>query len=301
MKKICISIAVFLAVFMMTGCETYEDNLKAALTETSTAETTELPAFELMTDTVVTSVSSEIVSGDASDVTSVPESAVSDDSSSSAVSISLDYEAIASAVTTAPADATDTSSSEETTTTEVTSEYSSEDGRPPLPDDLKDFYTSALEVYSKIYYCSFTSDTSTPVWVNGKDGYTRVTDTRFPDYQSLYTFASYYFTDDLMTNQILPYGQTSFVDKYGAFYMAPATNTKNPAYAGHVFRLVSQTDSEIVCTADVYYLLGNGTVNTDPIFFTEPADKSKYAVSQLTFRLTKFEDRWKFSQFAIIN
>jgi hypothetical protein len=252
-----------------------------------------------MTDVGVTSVSSETVSSDESEFTSVPES-TSD--TTGAGSISLDYEAIASAVTTTDATTNDeTSESSETTTSEPANEYTSEDGRPPLSDDLKDFYTSALEVYSKIYYCSFTSDTSTPVWVNGKDGYTRVTDTRFPDYQSLYTFASYYFTDDLMSNQILPYGQTSFVDKYGAFYMAPAENTKNPAYAGHVFRLVSQTDNEIVCTADVYYLLGNSTVNTDPIFFTEPADKSKYAVSQLTFRLSKYEDRWKFSQFAIIN
>lgn len=294
MKKICISLAVFLAVFM-TGCETYEDNIKMAITETTPAST-DVPAFELMTESAAAETQpfgdeSDTLSGESSDETTPAES------------ISLNYEAIATAVSegTEVSDETGETSSSETTQTEMSGDYTSEDGRPPLSDELKDFYTSALEVYSKIYYCSFTSDTSTPVWVNGKNGYTRVTDKRFPDYQSLYTFASYYFTDDLMSNQILPYGQTDFVEKYGAFYMAPASNAKNPAYAGHVFKLVSQTDSEIVCTADVYYVLGNDAANTEPIFYTEPADKSKYAVSQVTFKLVKFEDRWKFNQFAVIN
>ena len=294
MKKICISLAVFLAVFM-TGCETYEDNIKMAITETTPAST-DVPAFELMTESAVAETQPF---GDESDALSEESS----DATTPAESISLNYEAIATAVSegTEVSDETGETSSSETTQAEMSGDYTSEDGRPPLSDELKDFYTSALEVYSKIYYCSFTSDTSTPVWVNGKNGYTRVTDKRFPDYQSLYTFASYYFTDDLMSNQILPYGQTDFVEKYGAFYMAPASNAKNPAYAGHVFKLVSQTDSEIVCTADVYYVLGNDAVNTEPIFYTEPADKSRYAVSQVTFKLVKFEDRWKFNQFAVIN
>lgn len=287
MKKICISIAVFLAVFM-TGCETYEDNLRTSLTETTPVSETASPAFEEITETTGFEDEATVttaVSGETSDETGIG-------------TISLDYDAIATAVS-----ETETTETETGITTGIsnTGEYSSEDGRPPLPDDLKDFYTSALEVYSKIYYCSFTSDTSTPVWVDGKNGYTRVTDTRFPDYQSLYSFASYYFTDELMSTKILPYGQTDFVEKYSAFYMAPASNVKNPAYAGHVFKLTSQSDTEIVCTADVYYLLASDSVNTDPIFYTEPADKSKYAVSQVSFKLTSFEDRWKFSDFSVIN
>lgn len=288
MKKICISVAAFLAV-VMTGCETYTDNLGAdEVTETSTFAAETAPSnFEEITQSAV--------ENSLPVVTSVPESVVSEETAIG--SISLDYNAIA----TAPVVSETHVDSTETGVTTGYSEYSSEDGRPPLPDDLKDFYTSALEVYSKIYYCSFNSDTSTPVWVNGKNGYTRVTDTRFASYQSLYSFASYFFTDELMTKKILPYDQVGFVDKYGAFYMAPASNTKNPAYAGHVFKLVSQTSSEIVCVADVYYLLGNDAVNSEPIFYTEPADKSKYAVSQVTFKLSAFEDRWKFSEFSVIN
>lgn len=286
MKKICISIAAFLAVFM-TGCETYQDNLiDNEVTDTSVSET--VPSvFDEVTETAPDISSPE--------VTTVVSGETTEDTG---ISINLDYDAIA----TAESEAAAVSDTDISASTGIPSgNYTSEDGRPPLSDDLKDFYTSALEVYSKIYYCSFTSDTSTPVWVNGKNGYTRVTDTRFPDYQSLYTFASYYFTDELMSSQILPYGQTDFVDKYGAFYMAPSARQKNQAYAGHVFRLVSQTDTEIICTADVYYVLGNDAVNTAPIFYTEPADKSKYAVSQVSFKLTAFEDRWKFSEFSIIN
>jgi hypothetical protein len=231
-------------------------------------------------------------------MTSIPEGTVTE---TGIDSINLNYEAIATA-TDATVSGTDVSGSETgQTTPAVSNQYTSEDGRPPLPDDLKDFYTSALEVYSKIYYCSFTSDTATPVWVDGKNGYTRVLDTRFPDYQSLYSFASHYFTDELMSRQILPYGQKDFVEKYGAFYMAPASRTKNPAYAGHVFRLNTQSDTEIICTADVYYLLGANMVNSDPVFYTEPADKSKYSVSQVSFKLTKIQDGWKFSEFSIIH
>ncbi|MGN0606580.1 MAG: hypothetical protein ACI4JM_08670 [Oscillospiraceae bacterium] len=296
MKKICISVAALLAVFM-TGCETYEDTLKTALTETEAVSETPMPLEP----------SSEVVVDSEPSVTETPAD-VSTDLSDAMESINLNYDAISSMTASTEVPSTDVSGdatgvSDATGTAAVSGlvgSYTSEDGRPPLPDDLKDFYTSALEVYSKIYYCSFTADASTPVWVNGKNGYIRVTDARFPDYQSLYTFASYYFTDELMQTKILPYGQTSFVDKYGAFYMGPATNVKNPAYAGHVFKNVTQSTTEIVCTADVYYLLGTDAVNTAPIFYTEPANKSLYAVTQVTFKLVPFENRWKFSEFTVI-
>ncbi len=288
MKKRCISIAVFLALFM-TGCETYEQNIQTALTTTETSETPSV--LDEVTEGTEAPQTEEIsLDSETAEVSSEPQ-----ETETGLESINLNYEAIATA--------TDEVSTEETgSETGVTpTQYSSEDGRPPVSDDLKDFYTSALEVYSKIYYCSFTSDTTTPVWVNGKNGYTRVTDTRFPDYQSLYTFASHYFTDDLMSRQILPFGQIDFVEKYGAFYMAPATKVKNTAYAGHVFKLNSQTDNEIICTADVYYLLGTNVVNTEPIFYTEPSDKSRYSVSQVSFKLTKLGEEWKFAEFSIIN
>lgn len=299
MKKICISIAALLAVFM-TGCETYEDTLKTALTETSPVSVEETPVpLEQATEMDATGIPS---------VTDVPTDSldpsmtdVSSGSSNGMESINIDYDAIPAFTTPASTDAAGNAVTGGTGASGgLVNSYSSSDGRPPLSDDLKDFYTSALEVYSKIYYCSFTADASTPVWVNGKNGYIRVTDARFPDYASLYSFASYYFTDELMQTKILPAGQTSFADKYGAFYMGPAVNVKNPAYAGHVFKTVTQSTTEIVCTADVYYLLGTDAVNSAPIFYTEPADKSLYSVTQVTFRLVPFENRWKFSDFTVI-
>ncbi|HAS78348.1 MAG TPA: hypothetical protein DCS38_01125, partial [Ruminococcus sp.] len=155
MKKICISIAAFLAVFM-TGCETYQDNLIGnEVTDTSVSETAP-SVFDEVTETAPDISSPE--------VTTVVSGETTEDTG---ISINLDYDAIA----TAESEAAAVSDTDISASTGISSgNYTSEDGRPPLSDDLKDFYTSALEVYSKIYYCSFTSDTSTPVWVNGKNG-----------------------------------------------------------------------------------------------------------------------------------
>ncbi len=143
MKKVCISLAVFLGLFM-TGCETYEDNLKTALT--TTEGTTEVPsAFDEVTeaDSIITTDVPQVSDTFSSEeiITSIFEETGTE---TGLESINLNYEAIATATDVSDTGVSGSDTGE--TTSAISNQYTSEDGRPPLPDDLKDLYTSALEV-----------------------------------------------------------------------------------------------------------------------------------------------------------
>ena len=56
--------------------------------------------------------------------------------------------------------------------------YTSEDGRPPLADDLKDLYQGAAEIYAEISLGTFDADENTTMEKNGNTYY-KVTDERF--------------------------------------------------------------------------------------------------------------------------
>jgi len=175
--------------------------------------------------------------------------------------------------------------------------YTSEDGFPPLEDELKELYKDTETLYLNIVFGNLKYDTSKKI---EKDDfiYYKVDEPAFESYDSFKTYLSNYFTDDFINREILSPDSIRFIqDENGDLYMLEASRSNNIFYAGHVFHPAQRNDNQITFTATAYYA-NNQKAYDGEFFYTEPENVSDFSTQDYTFVLVKDGDNWKFDQFT---
>lgn len=174
--------------------------------------------------------------------------------------------------------------------------YTSEDGLPPLEDDLKQLYQDAEAIYLKISFGNFQCDTNQALENYGFVFY-KVDEDNFDLYDSFKTYLSNYFSQDFISGKILAPGDSRFMEgEDGALYMLDAGRGSNISYAGRVFHSVERSENEITFTATAYYANSEEGYE-DEIFFTEPENISDFSTEDFFFTMVKEGGSWKFDQF----
>lgn len=174
----------------------------------------------------------------------------------------------------------------------------SEDGLPPLEDNLKALYQEAETIYFQIIFGDFDCDTNTSI---EKDNYTyyKVTDPNFDSYDSFKTYLLNYFSEGLIDEKLLKPVDTRFIEgEDGTLYMMDFGHSSNILYAGHVFHAAQRSETKITFIGTGYYSNKEEGYVGKP-FFTEPKNIRDFTTQDFTFSLVKDDDRWKFDQFSI--
>lgn len=176
--------------------------------------------------------------------------------------------------------------------------YTSEDGRPPLPDDLKDLYQGAAEIYTEISLGTLDADDSATMEKNGLKYY-KVDDSRFATYDDFQAYLEQYFTKDFVSSEILTDKNVQFVKgDDGALYFLGGGRGSNIYYAGHVFKLDRQTDKEIDLTATAYYSTGDEAYDGEP-FYVAPENADDFTTTDYHFVMLLEDGEWKFDDFVL--
>ncbi len=176
--------------------------------------------------------------------------------------------------------------------------YTSEDGRPPLADDLKHLYQGAAEIYAEISLGTFDADVNTTMEKNGNTYY-KVTDERFATYDDFQAYLEQYFTKDFVSSEILAEKNIQFVKgDDGALYFLGGGRGSNIFYAGHVFKLDRQTDKEIDLTATAYYSTGDSAYNGE-VFYVAPENADEFSTTDYHFVMLLEDGEWKFDDFVL--
>lgn len=193
----------------------------------------------------------------------------------------------------------ETADTAQTEGTEETVEYTSEDGLPPLEDELKQFYQEAHDLYEQIALTGFEMDTNTTLDVNGLIYY-KITDSRFSNYDEFYSYLNKYFTKDFIDNEILSETNLRFAKgEDGAAYILDGGRGTNIFFAGYVMTLDSRSDKEILFTATVYNTTGTTEPNTAEIFYTAPENPEDYTTTEYQFDMIQEDGSWKFDNFYL--
>ncbi|KXL54199.1 hypothetical protein CLNEO_04290 [Anaerotignum neopropionicum] len=175
--------------------------------------------------------------------------------------------------------------------------YTSEDGLPPLEDDLKQLYQDAEAIYLKIVFFDFHTDFNQPIEKYGYVFY-KVDEDHFNSYDSFKTYLSNYFSQDFINGKILAPGDSQFIEgEDGALYMLDAGRGSNIFYAGCVFHSVERSEDKIKFTATAYYANTQEGYEGE-LFFAEPENMSDYSTEDFTFILVMEGDKWKFDLFS---
>lgn len=176
--------------------------------------------------------------------------------------------------------------------------YNSEDGRPPLPDDLKELYQNAADIYTQISLGTLDADESVTMEKNDLTYY-KVDDDRFATYDEFQTYLEQYFTKDFVSSEILTDKNVQFAKgDDGALYFLGGGRGTNIYYAGHVFTLDRETDKEIDLTATAYYTTGEEPYDGD-IFYVAPENADEFETSDYHFVMLQEDGAWKFDDFAL--
>lgn len=176
--------------------------------------------------------------------------------------------------------------------------YTSEDGRPPLADDLKELYQDAAEIYTEISLATFDADDNSTMEKNGLQ-YFKVDDDRFATYDEFQTYLEQYFTKDFVSSEILTDKNVQFAKgDDGALYFLGAGRGSNIYYAGHVFKLDRKLDKEIDLTATAYYSTGDSAYDGE-IFYVEPENAGDFTTTDYHFVMLKEDGEWKFDDFVL--
>lgn len=178
----------------------------------------------------------------------------------------------------------------------------SNDGIPPLNDDLRYLYNRALEVYENIVLGNFKVTAEDMK----KDGnvYSRVLDDRFKTYDEFTAYLDSLFTEDFIKNTInKKYGDNFIKGKNDQLYVLTDLREKNEAYCGHVFEITSHDDENIYFTATVYNSKKNESGNylyTGDKFYIEPTNNiSNFNTKTCYYQLVNTSDGWLFDKFEL--
>lgn len=183
----------------------------------------------------------------------------------------------------------------ESNTTQNTN-YTSEDGRPPVEDELKDFYSEAEGLYRHLSLGGLPVD-DTQKMERDSLTYYKSDSPLYHSLAELRTYLETYFTPAFVDQEILREDSISFIeDSNGELYILDGGRGANIYYTGHVFELVERTDDRIAMTATVYYLDSNDAI-ADEIFYTTPENPENYVTQVYDFVLVKTGDDWRFDRF----
>lgn len=186
---------------------------------------------------------------------------------------------------------------EEVTTPGSNIEYEQDGSLPPLDKDLQTLYQEAQALYEQISLTGFEMDSSDTL---EKDGmvYFKVTDSRFRDYDSFYSYLNKYFTKDFIDEEILAESNLRFAKSDdGGLYVLDGNRGTNIFFAGYVMTVDSQTDKEILFTSTAYYTID--TPNEAEIFYTAPEDPENYTTKTYQFDMIQEDGSWKFDNFYL--
>ncbi|MDD3393775.1 MAG: DL-endopeptidase inhibitor IseA family protein [Anaerotignum sp.] len=172
-----------------------------------------------------------------------------------------------------------------------------EDGLPPLEDNLKELYQDAERVYLNITYANFYRDLNKQI---EKDNliYYKINEPEFDSYDSFKTYLLNYFSEDFVNETLLNPDTTRFLKgEDGALYMMDAGRGSDILYAGHVFHPAQRSETQITFTATAYYS-NKSEAYEGETFVTEPENSNDFSTQDFTFSLVKEGGQWKFDQFA---
>lgn len=220
--------------------------------------------------------------------------------SSSAIS-ELSSSTVSSAKATSSADNTSTQEIIAASSSQIKTEtYTSADGKPPVSPELKKLYTEALEIYRGVGIGMLTCETDT-IQI-GEQVYAQVTDKRFDSVAELRTYMEKYFTAEAVKENLdaKMWDKPKYIDRDGHLYQMSFGRGGNMMYAGHVFKTVKANDSEMELPVTVYW--AKESVNQpESVFYTTPDKLDDYTTKEYTFRLTKVNGEWRFSNFYLLD
>ncbi len=171
-----------------------------------------------------------------------------------------------------------------------------QNGFPPLAENLQVMYQRAEEMARAFTLCSFQTDGTLNITIDGMD-YNPIIDPRFKTYTALEAYLGELFTEDFIKETLL--SKDSCVKKADDDVAAviAASGAEDVTYAGHVFRVTEKTDNKIVFVATAYFAddmyLGN-------YFFTTPENPEDFKTQEFTYQLDYTQNGWRFSKFPFM-
>lgn len=183
---------------------------------------------------------------------------------------------------------------ENTTENNNTPIYTSEDGAPPVDENMKQFYREAEELFYTLKYKKMSVNMDE--FVQEDDVlYQLVEDERFKNMDELKTALNKYFTMDFIESEMLEemWEHPVYKDIDGRLYQMAAQRGGDMSYAGHVFGNVVADENVIQFPVKAYY----GNEMPRDVFYTTPANEEMYNVKEFTFEMTKENGEWKFNKF----
>lgn len=172
--------------------------------------------------------------------------------------------------------------------------YTSEDGAPPVDDNMKQFYKEADNLFYTLEYKKMCVNYDETVEEDNLL-YQLVEDERFKNINELKTTLNRYFTMDFIENEMLTemWEHPVYKDINGKLYQMAAQRGGDMSYAGHVFGDVMADENSIRFSVKAYY----GNEMPRDVFYTTPANEEMYKVKEYTFEMVKENGAWKFSKF----
>lgn len=298
-------------MFMLTGCSgSSDDNALADMTAQTGDALQWIDTDVAYTDANTSQTSAAETSGEisVSEVTEVSDSSLSTDVSGSGES-SVTYQTSVvyvdengNIITETPNGVTNVAGINSVTVTSVTQSVVSNDGTPPLTDAQKTLYSAAKIAYENVVYGLFEADRTQDVWIDGKNGYVMLQDSRFSSAEDVKTYLYTYFTKDYVDTVLMPSNQVRFVERYGNLYMLSESKQQRTDYAGHVFEITYQDDVTIRLKATIYHY-NDGTSNQTPFYSAPSADVAARCTTEEVFFTVSWDasaNQWKFSEFSAI-
>lgn len=185
----------------------------------------------------------------------------------------------------------DTSNTQQEENKELT-----QNGFPPLAENLQYMYQGAEEMVRAFTLCSFQTDGNQVITMDGMD-YNPIVDPRFTTYTALETYLAQYFTKEFIEENLL--SADSCVKKADDDVAAviAASGAEDATYAGHMFRVTEKTDKKIVFVATAFFAEDTYLEN---YFFSPPQDSGKFTTKEFTYQLDYTQNGWRFSKFPFM-
>ena len=171
-----------------------------------------------------------------------------------------------------------------------------ENGFPPLAENLQVMYQRAEEMVRAFTLCAFQTDGTVNMTIDGMD-YNPIVDPRFKTYTALEAYLGELFTQEFIGETLL--SKDSCVKKADDDVAAviAASGTEDVTYAGHVFRVTEKTDNKIVFVATAYFA---DDMYLESYFFTTPENPEKFKTQEFTYQLDYTQNGWRFSKFPFM-
>lgn len=190
----------------------------------------------------------------------------------------------------------------EETTPQITDNISSDvtEGEllPPVSLELQSFFSEAYDVYKQVTLGGYTmfidSDENNDYSAENNvdiDGriYSRTSQKYFSTMQDVKDYFRRYFTDDFISLMDI---YSHFIEYDDRIYVETGGKGGIIGYAGHIYQITSQTDSEIDIDVDCYVCNDMNNFDDTMIFHT-PEDMSKYDTLERQIIFKKVNGEWR--------